>query len=589
MKLLEKIVSIEPSDLEKERIAKALLDPKTPQYRVLTTAGPLIRDHDFWRRAQKTFSVRGFRDGNPKAIQMVIARAIEHVRLHDGRGDHAAWGKTWPLYVRSAHAYLLNELSALHALLANEECQPDSGTLTEKILKAVVKSLPLYDANLGQVRELYEIWGFERTERADDLLANAYVQADALRRVVDSRVGTMRRELASAINTARSDISRSLDRNANDIQFLRAQVEKIRVELDEAVATFSDAARAVRIKPSTESASSAPPRSPSQEHPHEAQIQLQQAMDAIAALRSRVESFGKQLKEIRHRQETGIPIVSQPVAHPRTGTQTTTALEAIQKWSPRFIDAGINTSSVAAAWIVLELFRRSRVLISDKPELFASLMASLPGGAVRRVVASPLWLTETDWKESIAFISVDDGVPKLLIIEDFDVAIQEAYLVPALIGWQSSIGNQCANRVLLIPSDAELRSVSPRILELATLVTHDAVHVRDLGRLASTITDSPPTLEMVHASATVVGYSRTKNVSAEDQLRRYAANCGVSLPARLAENFVSVFDGLRAFLNARDAGYVAKEAILMPWVEHAKGEAVSRTFSEALKRILDAE
>jgi len=216
-------------------------------------------------------------------------------------------------------------------------------------------------------------------------------------------------------------------------------------------------------------------------------------------------------------------------------------------------------------------------------------MASLPVGESRRIVASPLWLTDADWKESISFISVDDGVPKLLIIEDFDVALQEAYLVPALIGWQSSVNDRCANRVLLVPSDVELKSVSPRIFELATLLIHDAEHVRDLERLASTISHSPPTLEIAHAAATVVGYSRTTNVSSEDQLRRYAANYGVSLPSRLVANFVSTFDGLRAFLRARDAGYVAQQAILMPWIEHARGETVARTLDEALKRILDAD
>jgi hypothetical protein len=399
----------------------------------------------------------------------------------------------------------------------------------------------------------------------------------------------MRRELASAISTATSDISRSLDRNAKEIQSLKVRVESVQLDLDDAVATFSSVPRTVPCDLPAPTSSNALPNPPSPEHTPDVQGQLQQVMDAIGALRGRVESLGKQLKEVRNRQETATPPANTTVAHSRADIKTTTALATIQKWSPKLVGAGIADGSVAAAWIILELFRRSRVLITDKPELFDSLMASLPGGESRRIVASPLWLTDADWKESIAFISVDDGVPKLLIIEDFDVAIQEAYLVPALVSWQSSISDQCANRVLLVPSDVELKSVSPRILEFATLLTHDAVHIRDLQRLASTIADSPPTLEMVHAAATIVGYCRTKNVSAEDQLRRYAANCGVSLPARLTENFVSVFDGLRAFLRARDAGYVAQQATLMPWVEHARGEAVSRTLDEALKRILDAE
>ncbi|MGE0188129.1 MAG: hypothetical protein AB7F79_02275 [Steroidobacteraceae bacterium] len=591
MKIFEKIVSIEPSVHEKDRIAKALLDSDTLLYRVFTTAAPSIHDHVFWRRAQKEFKVRGFRDGNPMAIQMVITRAIEYVRQQSGPQNQASWYKISPLYIGSVHAYLAHDLSPLHVLLTNEDYQPGAGTLTEQVLRSVVKSLPLYDATLEQIRELYEIWGFDRTEHANEILANAYVHADALRRVVSSSAGIVRREFASAMATTKSDIYRTIDQHTSEIESLRIQLKDVQVELHDAVAALPNAASATTNEPSPShpSLTQNKPANLDNVAMGPARMQQQQLIEAVDALRRRVEGLGKQLKEIRNQHRPTMRTAHPAVESSRSGIQTTTALATIQKWLPTYADAGIVANNVASAWIILELIRRSRVLITDKPALFVSLMASLPVGELRRIVASPLWLTDADWKDSLSFISVDDGVPKLLIIEDFDVALQDAYLVPALVGWQSSLNDQCANRVVLVPADTELQSVSPRLFEIATLLTHDAVHIRDLKRLASTISDLPPTLEMVHAASTVVGYSRNKNVSSEDQLKQYAANYGVSLPTRLVENFVSMYEGLHSFLRSRDAGFVAQQSILMPWIAQSRGEMVSGKLDEALKRIFDAE
>jgi hypothetical protein len=228
-------------------------------------------------------------------------------------------------------------------------------------------------------------------------------------------------------------------------------------------------------------------------------------------------------------------------------------------------------------------------LLTDKPELIFNLIDNIPGGESRSITATPIWVGEADWKDALAFISEDVAAPRALAILDFDVALQDAYLVPALVAWVSGVKPECANRVVLVPSQPELGAVSPRVFELAALIAHNVAYVRDLKRIAASVTDSPLTLELPQLSSTILAYARSKNVTSEDELAQYAANYGVSVPTRVLENFVSVFEGLRASLKARDAAYVAQHATLIPWIEYARGEATSRTMQAALRTVFDAE
>jgi hypothetical protein len=261
----------------------------------------------------------------------------------------------------------------------------------------------------------------------------------------------------------------------------------------------------------------------------------------------------------------------------------TTVLKAINKWSEGLREAGISGDTISAGRILLEVIRRSRVILTDKPGLMTSLVSALPQGECRTLVASPLWLTEVDWKEGLAFISEDVGIPRVLLITDFDVALQETSLVAPLIAWALAASPTCANRVVLVPSDPELSSVSPRILELATLLTRNAPYIQDLTRLGATITHASSPPEDTQSSASLIGNLRSKNAASEEQLGKYARKYGVSLPPRVVENFISLDDGLLALLGGREARYVALEAALMPWVERARGEAVSRILREALE------
>lgn len=585
MKLWDKIESIDFSDAEKNRIGRSLCDSQSMQARVLNTKGRAIRDTDFWRGAQKKFRVNGFRDGASGAINKIVGLALAAAATNSSERPHGNWQLIWPLYQRSVYLNVEQEMPGLHELLQREDYQPGSGSETEQVFRCIAKCLPLHAVTLDQVREFYNLWGFERTEYIEEILSSVRVDAEAVRRMVDDGVRTMRREISSSLASARSDIQHRIEQHTMELASVKGMAKsqqddlvEAKVELREAVAALKAAPRAMPV------ATTSGRRGESNNEPEGKQSARDAA--AVGALQSRLDTLGRQMKELRAR-------VNELDGDERPRTEKaatsapqlpmTTALQVITKWRDAFSESGVPSGSIGASWILLEIVRRSRVIVTNRPELMITLMGAVPGGQVRRLVASPLWLTESDWKDGLTFVTEIVDASRVLIIDDFDVALQETYLVPALIAWLTAAPSTCTSRVVLVPSGSEFSSISPRVLELATLLTDAVPYIRDLKRLGATISDSPPTLEYPQSGTGVLSYMRTKSVSSEEELRRYARNYGVALPPRLIQSFVSLDEGLQAFLSIRDARAVAQEATLMPWIERARGESLARIFREAMQ------
>jgi hypothetical protein len=589
VKLLGTIDSIDFSESEKERIGKSFAERQGRPFDVLTTKAPLIRDNDFWRRAQKTFHITGFRDGHPLAIQKVIAKALEPAKSIPGKKLSPTWPLMWPLYKKAVRLHVEQDAATLYELIRAEDFAEGPGTLTEQIFRSIGQSLPVYEASVEDARDLYQLWGFERTPHLDEILSAISIDSATVRRMVADGVSTVRREIASAIASTKADLSRQVEQQAADLALLKEQLQKTRAAANEATARSVESLAASKANKSPAVTS---PWSGSDRRSKLAGAKQQDAERLIAgveALQARIDIISRQMKDHRSRIESiESPTAVAAVAKAKK-SDGTTAHAVIKKWVEVFGDVGVPSKSVGSSWILLELIRRSRVILTDKPQLLTGLLSAFPGGELRSIVASPVWISELDWKEGLDFVSEDVGAPRFLLISEFDVALQEAYLVPSLIAWMLNASPLSANRIVLVPADSELVSVSPRVLELATVLTRNAAYIGDMQRLGNTIVDSPPTLDLLQSGATILGYSSSKKVSTEDDLRQYAANYGVVIPQRILENFASVYEGLRAFLGARDAAYVARDSTLLPWVKIARGDAVMRTLQEALRTALDGD
>jgi hypothetical protein len=303
MKLLEKIEAIDFSDSEKSRLITALLDANSLPYLVLTSKAPTIRDSDFWHRAQRHFKITGFREGSAAAVTRIISRVLANLRTQAPKGLGSAWPQTWPLYSRCVHLYLHEKHHALESLLKQEEFQPSPGTDTEQILRCIMKCAPLHDAEPGDVRALYELWGFERSQFADEILSAVTVDISAMRRLVDSGVSTMRRELAIVASTASSELIRRAETQISEIESLRRDVGRLKQQLGEQIHELDAKYKAAEIAPKA-----AVSRKDQRRHDDKSGVPgSRRAEDVVtAALRpimSRLDSLSGQIKANRDRIE----------------------------------------------------------------------------------------------------------------------------------------------------------------------------------------------------------------------------------------------------------------------------------------------
>src|SRR5579871_1118374 len=181
MKIGEAVASIEFSDAEKDRIAEALRDPNSLPCRVLAQQVAEIHDQDFWRVHQRAFNIQGFRWGAPAARQLVLKKVLEAVKNHGGSNG----APIWKFYRSCIIHFVVDDLAALNKLLLDEELSDDERSLTDRIFASIRRVMPLYsNVSEEQVRQLYVLWGFERTSALDSILRDDVLPASIAKRLL---------------------------------------------------------------------------------------------------------------------------------------------------------------------------------------------------------------------------------------------------------------------------------------------------------------------------------------------------------------------------------------------------------------------
>jgi hypothetical protein len=397
MTLFEEVMALDFPESEKARIGRALTDRSSLQARVLAEKSPLIRDNEFWGRGQKKFKIKGFRVGHPEAVKRVIARSFAAAKSHELGTPNGDWPLIWPLYERSVRIYLQDEMPELSELLKKEEFKTGDGAVTDQILRRIVSCLPLHQATLDQVRALYDLWGFERTESIDEILSRAPLEVDAARRMIDESVRSARKEIFASISSTKAELQRQIEQYSIGLESAKSALSGLQRDLRD---RLSKANADVVLQPKQEVVSR-PAKTPT---PSSSPNLNQAALAAIESLRLRVESLGRQLKELRGYVERNQERREEHVGSARPAESRApllTTQQAIEKWQDALSNSGLPNSN-AAGRVMWELVRRSRIVLASKPAWMTTLFASIASGMCRSRAVSPLWLSEDDWKEELA-------------------------------------------------------------------------------------------------------------------------------------------------------------------------------------------
>src|SRR6202044_3013108 len=85
------------------------------------------------------------------------------------------------------------------------------GKPTEKVLKSIKRAMPLYEVTVDDVKQLYELWGFDRVANIDRLFSDIAVDVDVLKRMLDIHRQDIRRELKAELRAALDELSNNVD------------------------------------------------------------------------------------------------------------------------------------------------------------------------------------------------------------------------------------------------------------------------------------------------------------------------------------------------------------------------------------------
>lgn len=584
MTIGEAIISIEFSDAEKNRLGELLLQEGSLPYQIFTTKIQNLREMSFWNTQHKKFGINGFRVGTLQAKNIVLRKALESLKAERGAEND----KVWYPYRLCAYEYVIHDLENLNKLLLAEELEQSEGSLTEQIFRSIQKKLPLYDATVGDVEKLYELWAFDRTPKFKEIFSKSEANLELIKMLIKAENQKVMQEVSKQVSELKTDLSTNLKTLQQGTSVFDARLSDLNEKLDSTVvllrSEFQNLAAAVVSKKVSEMNESIRKITQKNSAPEEKQ-QPRYDQEALVKFQTRIDKMSKQIQQHSEILSKSAQVGNAAIDFIATPQKIAISEEQFySNWIPAATSAGLSKPNHGLMWVLAQVIRRTKVLICEKPQILQAMFGATANYELKVISPSPLWSGESDWKESLQFISSPSAGPRHLIISDFDTALQEAYLAPSLVSWISNPGYNPCNRIILVPSKPGMVSVSSRIFECAGAIDFNASWLAECSKYSEKI--ATKIKNQTGALTDLVGFNGTANLEFEGHLRQICANNGIFVPPKIAERFVSLYLGLNSDLSNSDSGLIAANVTLKNWIRQLHGENVGKILEETLKHAL---
>lgn len=576
-RLIEVIRSMDFSVDEKTRIVARVNDPESIQYKILSTKLTAVRSQDFWRIAHRKFKITGFREGFPKAREMILERALRLFKEPDAIEDT----RLWVVYRASFEEYL-RDLGQLDSLLASEVLPEGDTNLTERVFSSISKAAPAYGVTEQQAIDLYDSWCFQRVPDIKQML-NQPIDADVVRKLITREADSIRRNLEKAsadlgekLSHSAASLKQDIAKVAEDLHSLETQlnanISTVRTEASNQIAAIASAnADFVR-----DALKKAVVRSPTKEKPAA-------SSDELIELQKRIHDLSKKISEIERKQVQPV-IQASPTAAVEVGKNTLPATILTEYQAHLKIQMGDQWNESIFA-LFLSCIISTPILITDDTRPFDFLFSKLGNTFVQQLGVNPMWTNAEPWSAQYRFISEKSERPRILVLKDFDCALQELYLIPKLLEWGSNDASK-KNRIILSLSEPKFDFVSKRTLELGIPIqfTNDAfIDMRSIagevgtGRLTSLVADTDLAKVFENVGSTDPRF--------ESNLRTLLENDGLSIPSSVAGTFTKLVAALSRFFHPDLAPRIAIQILVHPWICKVRGAHAGRMLDERMRVI----
>jgi len=562
---------------EKTRIAQRVNDPESIQYKILTTKLTAVRSQDFWQIAHHKFKITGFREGFPKAREMILERALRLFKEPDAIEDT----RLWVVYRASFEEYL-RDLAQLDSLLASEVLPEGDTNLTERVFSSISKAAPAYGVTEQEAIDLYESWCFQRVPDIKQIL-NQPIDADVVRKLIAREVDSIRRnlektntDLGEKLSQSTALLKQDITKVADDLHSLETQlnanINTVRSETSNQIAAIASA-NADLVRDALKKAVVKPP---TKEKPAV-------SSDELIELQKRVHDLSKKISEIERKQAPPV-LQASTLAAVETGKDALPAKILTEYQSHLKIQMGSQWNESTSA-LFFSCLISSPIIITDDTRPFDFLFSKLGNNFVQQVGVNPMWTNAEPWSTQYRFISENSERPRVLVMKDFDCALQELYLNPKLLEWGSTEASK-KNRIILSLSEPKLDFISKRTLELGIPIqfANDAlIEMRsiagevEIGRLTSLVVDTDLAKVFENVGSTDPRF--------EANLRTLLENDGLNIPSTMADTFTKLVATLSRFFHPDLAPRIAIQILVHPWICKVRGAHAGRMLDERMRVI----
>lgn len=592
------VTDIEFSESEEARLSASFKERSGVPYKILSTKYADISKPEFWAQCMHMLAITGFRPN--KAKEIVLRRVIDGT-FQRGTKAHQA---LWRLYRTCVGLYMNTELVNLNKLLERERIVGEKAHIASEVFREIAKKAALYDVTDEQIREFYELWGFERFEGLNQIIGERPLDLETVKHLIKAQIQAFSEKISSDQNPAFEQLynklealEQKLEKTSIDLAefrtnldsvvdekitnsaasikselpgfaygFLKTKLDELRAELDKTNTVPN------REKPSTTSGTN-----------NAALVEFQERFASMAKRLKTIELTVEKLKDGKGESgPQGVLLLTQTRSQ---GQEVVSWHSILEKWAQTLRTNGSTHVTPTSLAALLCSLRASSVLILDRPELVTSLFHQLCGdNSIIQIAAAPFWMRGDEWKMQLP--RADEGRPKVLVINDFDVALQEAYLVPPLREWATSKSG-ILNKVILVPSKPFLADVSPRVLEMATVFDASTSLLKEVERQWEPKLDLAKLIAFLGPSRESGLFTKsTTNPNQEEDLRKLAGNSSITLPNGLLNLFSRLYYQIKHFAEHEVAFKLALQLSVLPWIRLKYGENHRRIFEERTNDIL---
>ena len=614
------------SDSEWERIASSAKSGGLP--------GKILKKHALQSKVfqivSRKMQIAGQSVGRPEHT----AKAIDLVITHLSDGKESTKRKAYcDIYLDSVVYYVQNTLPKLNNLLQQAKI-PEKKYSTKELFEILATKVSEFDVSADEVRELYEFWGFERDENIEELLKkcaadNIDGRQNKRLNALDEQISEIRqqivsqRDASSALNLGiegdqkkssqlRADLDNQIrisqeavtridkriveleqlltvnrkssekfqQDNVQEFKIIRAELEEVKKKLSQLPASITSQIASFKDELTTSL---------------KAENETQRA-DFFSRSNHRIETFLSKLSEEQKTKSVETHYVSPlQVLPPQFRPQSfklSDENQFLNIWQGRLqADEGIALCLESVA-IYHALFSTAYSIVLEDERLARSWLKTLGWESSSfSAVASPAWLSESDWKDGASFIFAKDdtgSMPKSLFIHNYDLGVPQAYLIPTLKMW-SLTPRFRLSKIFLIASESNEAEPAAEVLEHSiylpeadltanrTLPSSSRLHVRRLDSREGNHTGVKPEHFLSWLGQELPDLQMRSDA---EELTKWS---GIHLPRGIRMLSSRIQQALQKYFNEDESKQVAAYHCICPWISAKHGDDKKDEFFGMLK------